>query len=238
MTAFAMMRVISALGVFGIKLLAMSPDAIAKKTDEIRNPSESYLMLVEVECCEMAENSLFEVRLQGNQHTLVRTLKPARDRGRNMLMKGEQMWAYIPNLKRAVRVGLGQKLTGQASNGDISRMRWSGDYEPKIEKETDKEWTLFLTAKKKGLTYDKIRAWIEKKTFFPLRAEYLTPHGKTLKKARYQKFQQMAGRIRPTEIVIEDALRKGDVSTLKIKRMEVRDFPDSLFHQNTLSRTE
>ena len=41
-------------------------------------------------------------------------------------------------------------------------MRWAKDYSPTIEKETDKEWVLLLDAKKKGLTYEKIRAHIEK----------------------------------------------------------------------------
>ena len=50
-----------------------------------------------------------------------------------------RIWVFIPNLKRSVRVGLSQKLTGQAANGDISRMRWSGDYTPKLLKETKKE---------------------------------------------------------------------------------------------------
>ena len=68
-------------------------------------------------------------------------------------MLDENMWVFIPNLKRSVRVGLSQKLTGQAANGDISRMRWSGDYTPKLLKETKKSWLLHLQAKKKGLTH-------------------------------------------------------------------------------------
>ena len=45
----------------------------------------------------------------------------------------------MPSLKRAIRVSLSQKLMGEAANGDISRMRWYGDYNVKIEKQTNKE---------------------------------------------------------------------------------------------------
>ena len=46
----------------------------------------------------------FQVSLQGSQKTYIKTLKPERDHDRDMLMVEESMWAYVPNLKRALRV--------------------------------------------------------------------------------------------------------------------------------------
>ncbi len=208
-------------------------DEIIRRVDDIRNPSESYLMNVEIKDSE--NNSTYEVSIKGNDKTLIKTLDPPRDRGRNFLMLNEDMWAYIPNLKRAVRVSLGQKLNGQAANGDISRMRWSGDYDAIIESaESKDEWSLFLTAKKKGLTYDKIRAWVSKKDFRPIRAEFLTVGGKPLKKVTYSGYQNMAGKMRPTEILIQDANKDSQKSTVKVHSMEVKTFPGSIFNQNSL----
>jgi outer membrane lipoprotein-sorting protein len=212
-----------------------SPEEILKKADEIRNPGESYLMKIEVVNGAQSENrSLFEVAIQGNHKTLIKTLEPARDRGRNMLMLDENMWAFIPNLNRAVRVALNQKLTGQAANGDISRMRWSGDYTPTLESETPTAWILFLSANKKGLTYDKIRVWVEKKNFFPLKAEFLTLAGKPLKTAVYQDNLMLAGKLRPGTMKIQDALRSDDISFIHVKEMKIKTFPDSLMNQNSL----
>ena len=212
--------------------IPLSPLEVLKKADEIRNPGENYSMKVEVLSGD--QKSTFEVSIQGNQKTLIKTMAPTRDRGRNMLMLGEEMWAFIPNLNRAVRVGLAQKLTGQASNGDISRMRWSGDYTATVESETPTEWVLFLTATKKGLTYEKIRVWIQKDTFYPLKAEFLTLSGNTLKKASYENYHALAGRIRPSRIRIQDAVRADQVSLIEIQEMTVRNFPESLFNQNAL----
>src|SRR4051794_12065052 len=101
-----------------------SAEEVIQKVDQVRNPSDSYFMSVEVTSPDGKQASTkFDVSLQGNAKTLIKTVEPARDRGRNLLMLNEEMWAYIPNLKRAVRVSLSQKLTGQAANGDISRMR-------------------------------------------------------------------------------------------------------------------
>ncbi len=203
---------------------------ILRKADDVRNPAESYFLKVRVISSDRpGRPSEFEVSLLGNDKTLVKTIEPRKDRGRNMLMRGTDMWAYIPNLKRAVRVSLSQRLVGQAANGDISRMRWAGDYDATIEKQTDKHWTLLLTAKKRGLTYDKVRVVIEKGTFRPKYAEYLTNGGKLLKKAQFTNYKELCGKERPTEIRIQDAVRPDDISALKILEMEVRQFPASLF---------
>ena len=107
--------------------------------------------------------TVYEVSVQGNSKTLIKTLEPAREVGKDSLMLGEDMWVVFPSLKRPVRVTLSQRLTGEAANGDIARMRWSGDYSSKIESQDSTIWTLFLTAKKKGLTYEKLRIVVSKK---------------------------------------------------------------------------
>lgn len=217
----------------------ISAGEIIAKVDEIRNPSESYRMKVEVRSEDSDTASVFDVMIRGSTKTLVRTLEPARDRGRNLLMLNEEMWAYIPNLKRAVRVSLSQKLSGQAANGDISRMRWSGDYQAVIEKGAEKggndQWVLLLTAAKKGLTYEKVRVWVEKSSYRPKKSEFLTGAGKVLKTATYEDYRDMAGKVRPTRMLIQDAVRAQDRSTLKILSMDVKEFPESLFNQNSMN---
>jgi outer membrane lipoprotein-sorting protein len=213
----------------------VTPEEILRKADEVRNPAQSYSMKVSVLSESKKDSlSLFEVLIDGNQKTLIRTLSPSRDQGRNMLMLGEEMWAFIPNLNRAVRVSLAQKLSGQAANGDISRMRWSGDYSATIENETAQEWVLYLTAGKKGLTYDKIRVWIEKFTFYPKKAEYLSFAGKPLKLAFFSEYRTLAGKVRPSVLRIQDAVRPDEVSLIQIQDMVVKSYPAALFSQNGL----
>ena len=210
-------------------------EKIIQKVDSIRNPSESFLMEIEIENPNSAEGPWSgEVKIKGNDKTLVITNAPPSQKGQNMLMLNKDMWIYMPSLKRAIRVSLSQKLMGEAANGDISRMRWYGDYNVKIEKQTNKEWTLFLTAKSKGLTYEKIRVIVDKSNYHPLSADFLSLNGKKLKTAVYRKYERIAGRIRPTEIYITDAFKKSNYSIIKIKSMSVKDFPASLFKQTSL----
>lgn len=139
----------------------------------------------------------------------------------------------MPKLKRAVRVQLNQKMSGQASNGDICRQRWSGDYTATIESSDKDGWVLMLTADRPKLTYDKIRLWV-KKDYRPDRAEYLTKSGKVLKKAKFQGYKQIAGATRPTETLISNAVKESDNSKIKILKMENTTFPDSMFLESSL----
>jgi outer membrane lipoprotein-sorting protein len=204
------------------------PVEILRKVDSIRNPGESYEMRVRI------GESLFLVMISGNSRTLVRTLEPPRDRGRDLLMIDEEMWAYIPNLKRSVRVSLSQKLTGQAANGDISRMRWLGDYAPQLESQEGGSWVLALKATKKGLTYERIRVWVSKKDSSPQRAEYLTDSGKILQRASFEQYKMMAGRLRPTRLEIESAVNSTERSTLQVESMVPKKFSDSIFNPQRL----
>lgn len=216
--------------------LLNSPDSILLKVDEIRNPSADYEMRVLVKSGDnFQDEKSFSVFLSGNHKTLIKTIEPARDHGRNLLMLNEEMWAYVPNLKRTIRVGLSQRLSGQTANGDISRMRWSGDYSPTVESQNQFEWILLLKAKKKGLTYDQIRVWVEKKSYRPLRSLFLTVSGLPLKKATYRQYRTLVGRERPSQIEIQDATKSSDKSLIVIEKMNVRSFPEATFRQSSLS---
>ena len=227
------MKLLVLLVVAFISNLAMAADLLVE-VDKYRNPSDAYSMSVKIVSSSEKEDSSFLVYLKGNDKTLIKVLSPKKTLGRNMLMIGENMWVYIPNIRRSVRVSLSQKLTGEAANGDISRMRWAGDYTHKIEKKEAKQWKLCLEATKKGLTYSKINVWIDAKDKRPLRAEFLTLSGKTIKTATYEKYQKILGMMRPSQIHIVDNLRKDQFSDLYIQKMENKNFPDSLFTEKSL----
>lgn len=212
---------------------AASPDAILKATDDIRNPAQSYVMQVTITDSEENSTYKFEVSVKGKSKTLIKTLSPKREEGKSFLMLGEDMWVSIPNMKRAVRVSLNQKLVGEAANGDLARMRWYGDYEPTIESETANQWVLNLQANKKGLTYEKIRLHVSKAGSRPLRAYFMTSSGKIFKTLAYKDFRKLAGIIRPGTLEITNATTQVK-STVKILNVKTKNLPDSLFNQNNL----
>ncbi len=205
---------------------AENPEEWLKKADNIRNPSDSYEMTIKVTTAE--NTSTYHSFLKGQDKTLIVTVEPARDKGRNMLMLDRDFYAYIPNLKRSMRLSLAQKLSGQVANGDISRTRWYGDYSVQVEPSKGDEVQLLLKGQKENLTYAWIRLWLKKPNFQPTHAEYLALNGKTiLKRATFENYKTLVGALRPTMLVIEDLDHKR--STIEILDMAKKDLSDGFF---------
>lgn len=205
---------------------------ILRKADDIRNPAESYFIKVDV--VQGDDKQTFDVFIKGRDKALITTLYPPKEKDRKILMVGESMWVSLPTIKRPVRVSLSQKLTGEAANGDICRMRWSGDYNGTIEEESPDSWQLLLKANKQGLTYDQLRVWIQKKTYRPLKAEFLSLAGKVLKRAEYTDYKKLEGRDRPSTTKIVSAIGEREPTFIKFVEMQKRNFPNALFDQTRL----
>jgi len=182
----------------------------------------------------------YRILSKGNSQTLVQTTAPAIDRNQILLMRDHDLWAFLPNLSQPIRLPLSQRLTGQVANGDLARANFVGDYEPKIlrKEKLDEEmyYVLQLDAVDNWVTYRKVIYWISAKNARPHKAEFYAVSGRLLKTAYYSDFETLGGEIRPTRLVIEDALRKGNRSELEYSDMVLRDLPDKVFTKDYLKK--
>jgi outer membrane lipoprotein-sorting protein len=182
----------------------------------------------------------YRILSKGNSQTLVQTTAPAIDRNQILLMRDHDLWAFLPNLSQPIRLPLSQRLTGQVANGDLARANFVGDYEPKVlRKEKLNEemyYVLQLDAVDNWVTYRKVLYWVSVKNGRPHKAEFYAVSGRLLKTAYYSDFQELGGGIRPTRLIIEDALRKGNHSELEYSDMVLRDLPDKIFTKDYLKK--
>ena len=109
--------------------------SIVEKADQVRFPTEPFEVEVDIVTMRQAERidaRKYRVMSKGNENTIVSLLEPASDRGQSMLMKGRDLWVFMPNVSQPVRLSLAQRLSGQVANGDLARANFAGDYTPKI----------------------------------------------------------------------------------------------------------
>jgi len=216
---------------------------VVEKADRIRFPDEGFQVDVAIansNSGQVTDTRQYRVLSKGNENTIVMVTEPAVDRGQIMLMKGRDLWVFLPNVSQPVRLSLAQRLTGQVANGDIARTNFSGDYTPKIVR-TDKidgedHYVLELTAVDRTVAYHRVLYWVKQKTFFPHKAEFYSLSDRLLKTCRYENFQPMAGRPRPTRLVMQDALRQGEQSVLEYSGMALRQLEDKIFTRDYLKR--
>lgn len=224
-------------------------DALAKsileKADLVRFPAGGFevgVSIVSTAPGKDAETRKYKVLSKGNENTVVMVTEPASERGQILLMRGRDLWVFLPNVSQPVRVPLSQRLTGQVANGDLARANFSGDYTPKLLRTEvvngEPMHVLELIATDRGVTYHKVLYWVRQSNQWPHRAEFYSVSDRLLKTATYENFVRLGGRIRPGRLVMHDALRQGEESVMEYADLKSRDLPDKIFTKDYLKRLE
>jgi outer membrane lipoprotein-sorting protein len=219
--------------------------AILEKSDQVRFPAEGFEVGVTITTMAAGGGTdvrKYKVLSKGNENTIVMVTEPASERGQIMLMKGRDLWIFLPAVSQPVRLSLAHRLTGQVANGDLARANFVGDYRPRLlrTEQVDGEamHVLELSAVDRGVTYHRVLYWVRQSNNWPFKAEFYSLSDRLLKTCLYQNFEKMAGRPRPTRLVMQDALRKGEESVLEYSDMRLRDLPDKVFTKDYLKRLE
>ncbi len=218
---------------------------IVEKADQVRFPTEGFQVDVSITTTgsgQGAEVRKYRVLSKGNTNSVVMVTEPASERGQILLMKGRDLWVFMPDVSQPIRLSLSQRLTGQVANGDLARANFAADYNPRLlrrEKIGNEEYhVLELTGVDRSVTYQRVLYWVRDKDFWPFKAEFYSLSNRLLKTCKYENFKAMEGRKRPTRLVMEDALRGGEQSVLEYGSMKLRDLPDKVFTKDYLKKLD
>lgn len=217
---------------------------IVAKADDIRFPQEDFQTDVTITTIDNGRKDVhkYQILSKGRDKTVVITTYPPVERGQILLMKDRDLWAYMPKISQPIRLSLAQRLTGQVANGDLTRANFSDDYRASIiKKETidgQNYAVLELKAVDRSVTYHRVVYWVNTANSRPYKAEFYTASGRLMKTCLYEGFRKMEGKVRPTRMVMEDALRKGEKSILEYSNMRARKIPDKVFTKDYLKKLQ
>jgi outer membrane lipoprotein-sorting protein len=223
---------------------ASVPDAteLLKRSDTYRNGWPSFVIRVKITNYESGkpdEERLYEVSQKGTDKTYVEFMTP-REKGRHLLMLADDMWVYLPDTSRPVRITPLERLSGDASNGDVARTNYAVDYNPvyvRTEKQGDEQChVLELTAKRKGATYQKIVYWVRADDARPVKAEFYLTSGKHIKSATFDQYASSGGKMLLRRLTLYDEIRHNSHSVLDYSNAIPRTLPDKLFYQGRTER--
>ena len=218
---------------------------IVETSDQIRFPREGFQVDVTIASTAPGKESdsrKYRILSKGNDNTIVITTEPAADKGQILLMKNRDLWMFLPDISQPVRLALSQRLTGEVANGDLARANFGGDYNATLARTETIDGTLYdvleLAAVDRGVTYSRVVYWVRASDSRPLKAEFYSLSNRLLKTCHYQNFQKMAGQLRPTRLVLEDALKQGEQSVLEYSNMRLRELPDKVFTKEYLKKLD
>jgi outer membrane lipoprotein-sorting protein len=208
--------------------------ALLARADSFRGDFDSAIFTVRLTNYEgdrVSEEADFEVSVK-DDNSLVRFLS-VRSKGQSLLMRGDDMWFFLPAVARPVRITPIQRLLGNVSNGDLARLRYALDYDATIAGSTDVDGVpctvLELRARRKGATYQRIRYTVRSSDGRPMKADYYLTSGKEVKSATFGGLKPMAGRQVLTRLDITDADRPASRTTIDTLSIVERELPDKLF---------
>ena len=156
---------------------AIDGTQLLKQIDRNLNPEsyELYRKLINVEPNgRKMEYTFFSVK-KGLDKLAGVFLAPASEKGRSTLRLGDNMWLYIPNVGKPIRItSLQSVIGGVFNNADILSLDYAAEYNVEKVEEKGNEYFLQLKAKTKMVAYDRLNLWADKNKKLPVKIECLT----------------------------------------------------------------
>ncbi|HAR63699.1 MAG: outer membrane lipoprotein-sorting protein [Candidatus Margulisiibacteriota bacterium] len=221
-------------------VFAVEGNQILKQVDEKLMPEsyESYRKLINEEPNgKKKEYTFFSIK-KGLDKIAMYYLSPASEKGRATLRLGENMWLYIPNVGKPIRITSMQSITGGVfNNADIMQVDYQSEYNASIAEETKKGYLLELKAKNKTVAYDKLKMWVAKEGLVLEKIECYGGSGMLIKTLEFKEMKDFGeGLARPSVIETHSPLYKGYRSYMIYQKIKSRKFSNEVFSLNYLPK--
>jgi outer membrane lipoprotein-sorting protein len=220
--------------------LAADGNDILRKVDRNLEPEsyEMYRKLINIEPSgDKKEFVLYSVK-KGRDKIVALFLAPPSDVGRATLRQGDNMWLYIPNVGKPVRITSLQSVVGGVfNNADILRIDYAVEYNAESLQEEKDAYLLNLKARTGEVAYDRLKMWVDRKVLLPVRIEAYAASGLLIKTLYFKDIKDFGGGIRrPAAVETDSPLYKGHRSVMLYSQLKKREFPDEVFTLNYLPR--
>jgi outer membrane lipoprotein-sorting protein len=225
-----------------LTLVAASPMAeeLLAKADAILSPDrfESDLTLT----ISRANGGEFSFAMHmfrsGDELCRIRVLAPAVEKGSELLRNGEEMWTYVPSMKRSVKISPVEAFrSGDFSYADLLRTKLATDYTPTLVETTDDAYQLLLKAKSDRVAFGSIKYLLRKKDGMPLSQKFYTASGSLVRTLEFYDPKRFGNHESPTRTVMWSAATPQQHSEIRVTALSVKpDLSPGLFRVASLGR--
>jgi len=230
-----------ALVFVSIAASAQDAEEILVKIDRNLTPEsfEAYRKLINIEPDGKGREYILFMVKKGKDKVASVFLSPASDKGRATLRLGDNMWLYIPDVGKPIRITSLQSVVGGVfNNADILRLDYHVEYSVKELQQTGEEYVLDLRARSSSVAYDRLRMTAAKNTLLPTKIECFAASGLLIKTIYFKEPKVFEGITRPAVIETDSPLYKGYKSIMVYANIKAKEFPDEVFTLTFLPRLE
>ena len=217
-------------------------NAILAQVDRNLAPDsyEMYRKLINQEPDGSRKEFVLYTAKKGRESMIALFLAPPTDLGRTTLRVGDNMWLYIPEVGKPLRITSLQSVVGGIfNNSDLMRLEFSTEYDVQGLEEQGEEYLLDLKAKTGAVAYDQLKMRVDRKLLLPTVIEAYAASGLLLKTLRYKKIKDYGnGLVRPSVLETDSPLYKGYKAVMLFAKIQPRAFPDEVFSLNYMPRVQ
>ncbi len=237
-----MSRLLFLLFFLALPAAAIDGQQILAKVDRNLEPEsyEAYRKLIDIQPDGARKEYVLYTMKKGRDKVVALFLSPASDKGRATLRLAENMWLYMPDVGRPIRVTSLQSVTGSIfNNADILRIDYTAEYNVETAEEQKDALVLSLKAKTGEIAYDRLKMRVDRQLLLPVTIEAYAASGLLLKTLRFKDIKDFGGGIkRPATIETDSPLYKGYKSVMLWSGLKKASFSDEVFTLNYLPRIQ
>lgn len=191
------------------------------------------------------EMKSYENRL--TEKSMAEIYAPKKDAGNKFLLKGDNMWHYVPKLQKTIKIAPSMMLQSwmgsDFTNDDIVNMSSIvDDYHHSLlgteTMEGQECYKVQLKPKENAaVVWGKIIYYARTKDYLPVRQEFYNEHGVMKKVMTCSDFQVMDGRTIPTRYKMNTVRKKDQYTVMDIKKIRFNvSIPSYIFTIQYLKR--
>ncbi len=198
---------------------------IEKMEDQMRGESSYFEMTMTTVRPRYTRDVSLKTWTKGEEYSMILITAPARDKGTSFLKRGNEIWNYMPNIDRMIKMPpsmMSQSWMGSDfSNDDLVRESSNiNDYSHSILREEAIDgfecWILELIPHpESSIIYSKVLIWVAKEIYVQLRIENYDEDDFLVSTLNFKEVKEMGGRIIPTLMEMIPADKPNQKTTLK-----------------------
>ncbi|OGS36086.1 MAG: outer membrane lipoprotein-sorting protein [Elusimicrobia bacterium RIFOXYB2_FULL_49_7] len=233
--------IFASLVLFSGQAFSQDGDELLKRIDEKLMPEsyEAYRKLINIEPNGRKKEFIFYTVKKGKDKIAMLYLSPASEKGKTTLRLGENMWLYIPNVGKPIRITSLQSIVGGVfNNADIMQIDYSVEYNVAGMDKDETGYILELKAKNNTVAYDKLKMWAAKDEILT-KIECYSASGMLIKTLEFKEIKDFGnGLVRPSVMETYSPLYKGYKSIMIYSQVKPGEFRDEVFTMNYMSKLE
>lgn len=223
-------------------------DELLNRMDDLmRGKSSSGKVTMHVKTARWERTLSMQIMSKGTEQTLIKILSPAKEKGTATLKVGENIWNYLPNVDRTIKVPAsmmsGSWMGSHFTNDDLVReSRYTEDFTCRLastpKENPEKVYVVECIPKPNApVVWGKVAIKIRGVDQLPQEVTYLDEKGALVRTVVYSDIATMSGRTLPKRMKLTPADKSGEFTEVIYDDLTFDlDLPDSTFSLQALKR--